>query len=278
MIEDQFLSHKNNILQKVRVADTENLALAKKVQARYEQFVASLIFPKDVAEEPIELTNVLNEYIDFIKEVEAGSSFFNWRSNFAASALPEFFYRCLVWRFEQCGITAFFSTKNSVIEATFGIDESGAMYVRHKDQDICVGVRRETFICGDQRIEFVPPAVSCEVKTNIDKNKLNGLDFSAERLKRSFPGAKYFLITETIDFSLQDNYAAGYIDEIFVLRKQVRSQARRIKAPICPDAVKSACDAIVDVVRRASHSAGHVYERLLGGKLIHSSETGTKVK
>ena len=267
-VEEQFLSHWNNILQKVRVATGTNADLARRVQARYEQFVNALQFPTDANQEPADAVRQLNEYVDFSKTVEAENSFFNWRSNFAASVIPEFFYRYAVSRFDRLGVAAFFSTKDSVVEATFSVNEAGAMHVRHKDQDLCVGVRKETLVCSGKTLVFVAPAVCCEVKTNIDINKLNGLDFSAERLKRSFPGARYFLITETIDFSLNNNYAAGFIDEVFVLRKQVRSVARRTKEPLCPDVFKATCDTIVETVILASRAAGHVYERLPAGKLI----------
>ena len=110
--------------------------------------------------------------------------------------------------------------------------------------------------------------IAMEVKTNIDINKLNGLDFSAERLKRTFPTSKYFLITETIDFSLEQNYASGSIDEIYTLRKQVRSQARREKKPLEADVFVQLQADVVEIVKKASSTMGHVYDRLDVGKLI----------
>lgn len=270
-LEDKFLNHKSNIQQKVRVATGDNIAIAGAVQERYNQFIASLVFPANQDEIPKEAVLRLNEYVDFVKLIESRHSFFNWRSNFAGSVIPEFFYRYLVSRFDAIGVRALYSTKESVVEATFSISEAGGIDLRRKDQDLCVGVRLQRLSHGENDLPFVAPAACCEVKTNIDINKLNGLDFSAERLKRSFPGANYFLITETIDFSLDDNYTAGYIDEIFVLRKQVRSVARKTKGPIQADVVKAATDAIIHGIHLASRSAGHVYERLPTGKLIRPS-------
>lgn len=269
-LEEQFLNHKSNIQQKVRVATGANVAVAAAVQARYNEYAANLVFPANQTAIPVEAVRRLNDYVDYVKIVEGENSFFNWRSNFAGSVIPEFFYRYLVARFDALGVHALYSTKESVVEATFSISEAGGIDLRRKDQDLCVGVRLQRLSSGEHEVPFVAPAACCEVKTNIDINKLNGLDFSAERLKRSFPGASYFLITETIDFSLNDNYTAGYIDEIFVLRKQVRSVARRTKEPLQADVVKAAVDAIIHVIHLASRSAGHVYDRLASGKLIRS--------
>jgi hypothetical protein len=132
-----------------------------------------------------------------------------------------------------------------------------------------VGLRRERVVHPDGEESFVVPLIAIEVKTNIDINKLNGLDFSAERLKRTFPSAKYFLATETIDFSLANNYASGSIDEIYALRKQVRSQARRIKACLKHDVFEHLVSDIVNIMQKASRHPGHVYDRLAIGKLIN---------
>ena len=76
------------------------------------------------------------------------------------------------------------------------------------------------------------------------------------------------MITETIDFSLDQNYSSGSIDEIYTLRKQVRSQARRKKKPLEVDVFVELQSDIVDIIKRASFTMGHVYDRLNVGKLI----------
>ena len=111
-------------------------------------------------------------------------------------------------------------------------------------------------------------SLKLEVKTNIDINKLNGLDFSAERLKRTFPSAHYFLVTETIDFSLNNNYAASFLDEIYVFRKQVRSAARRKKEPLQFDVFEKLLNDVISLVKQGSLAKGHVYDRLELGRLI----------
>jgi len=257
-----FLNHKMNIEQKCRVASGANIQLSSEVKKRYNQFVDGLEFPHDGTGTAGTSVDLLNQYLDYAKEIEKSHTFFNWRSNFAGSIVPEFYYRYLSSRFSDLKINPHFSTKESVVEATFSVSESGGMDVRRKDQDLSVGLRRETLRINGSDVPFVVPVVCCEMKTNIDINKLNGLDFSAERLKRSFPGATYFLITETIDFSLSNNYAAGYIDEIFVLRKQVRSAARRSKEPLQADVIQESVEEIVETVVSAAKVSGHVYDRL----------------
>lgn len=268
-----FLNHKTNIDQKCRIAEDSNVALSRKVKSRYQKFVRELEFPDDPDDPPTAAVSALNSYLDFAKEIEKRHSFFNWRSNFAGSIIPEFYYRYLSFEAERLGLDVYFSTKSSVVEATFSVTESGGIDIRRKDQDLSVGVRNETLTVNGEDIPFVVPVACCEMKTNIDINKLNGLDFSAERLKRSFPGAVYFLITETIDFSLNNNYAAGYVDEIFVLRKQVRSVARRRKEPLQEDVIKESVAAIIETVVSASSASQHVYDRIRSGRLIQFQQS-----
>ncbi|MDB4734470.1 Bpu10I family restriction endonuclease [Akkermansiaceae bacterium] len=269
-MENAFLNHKTNLEQKARIAQKENIKVSTEASERYTQFINELVFPHDSSESAEEAVSSLNSYLDFAKELEKKHSFFNWRSNYAGSIIPEFYYRYLSSRFSDLGVTSYFSTKASVVEATFSVTETGGIDIRRKDQDLSVGVRNQKITSEEEEIPFVVPVVCCEMKTNIDINKLNGLDFSAERLKRSFPGATYFLITETIDFSLSNNYAAGSIDEIFVLRKQVRSASRRSKDPLQADVIKESIEEIIETIVAASHSSKHVYDRLPSGRLIQN--------
>ena len=167
------------------------------------------------------------------------------------------------------GISPLFSTRDSIVEVSLSGGAGGGWDVRRKNQDLCIGLRRERIVrdAGDET--FVVPLIAMEVKTNIDINKLNGLDFSAERMKRTFPAARYFLVTETIDFSLSANYSSGSIDEIYALRKQMRSQARKLKRPLEHDVFEQLQADVLSLMKKASEILGHVYERLEHGRLIN---------
>jgi len=208
-------------------------------------------------------------YLDFAKEIEKEYTFFNWRSDFASSSLPEFLHRIFGIALQGGVIEPLFSTRDSIVELSLSGGTGGGWDVRRKNQDLCIGLRRETIVKDGIEESFLVPLIVIEVKTNIDINKLNGLDFSAERLKRTFPAARYILATETIDFSLNSNYASGSIDEIYNLRRQVRSQARRTKEPLKAEVFEMLLADIITIMKKASESAGHVYDRLQHGRLIN---------
>lgn len=267
--EDGLLSHRNNLLQKCRLTqNVDHLALCREIDRRYNEYLAALL-PERIASGDLgAAVAAVGSYLDFAKEVESQYSRFNWRSDFASSILPEFIYRTLGIALTAGDFPPLFSTRDSIVEVSLSGAIGGGWDVRRKNQDLCIGLRREKIVRQDGEETFLVPLIALEVKTNIDINKLNGLDYSAERLKRTFPASKYLLITETIDFSLDQNYSSGSIDEIYTLRKQVRSQARREKKPLEVDVFVELQADIVDIIKRASFTMGHVYDRLNVGKLI----------
>jgi hypothetical protein len=270
-LDNQMLSHGSNITQKIRICTEPRLkALCTEVVSKYNEFVQGIALDETLRGSFDGSVAALNKYVDFVKTIEKIDSFFNWRSDFAGSVIPEYIYRVIHARLEQDGIAALFSTRSSVVEMTLAGTAAGGWDIRRKNQDLCIGLRKEILPSEEGDIEFIVPQIAFEVKTNIDINKLNGLDFSAERLKRSFPAAKYFLVTETIDFSLSDNYSAGSIDEIYVGRRQMRSLARRAKGPLQPEVFRQLVDDVTLLMKKASMDRVHVYDRLVHGKLINA--------
>lgn len=269
--EDAFLSHRNNILQKKRIAPDEiRRNICTEIEDRYNTYLTS-IQDSDVLAGKLALSvEAVGAYLDFAKTVEKQNSFFNWRSDYASSILPEYLYRILGISLKGVGISPLFSTRDSIVEVSLSGVAGGGWDVRRKNQDLCIGLRRERIAREEGDESFVVPLIAMEVKTNIDINKLNGLDFSAERMKRTFPAARYFLVTETIDFSLSANYSSGSIDEIYVLRKQMRSQARREEKPLEHDVFSQLQADVITLMKKASESMGHVYERLERGRLINA--------
>ena len=269
VLDERFLSHGNNIRQKERIATKPaDLELCREVRRAYDRWAhvteSALEAPPDWAA----AVAALNEYVDFAKIVEKRSRMFNWRSDFAGSIIPEFLYKAFVSSFQARALSALFSTRESIVELSLSSRKGAGWHVRKKNQDLCIGLTEEEVGGSQSALRFIVPHIVFEVKTNIDINKLNGLDFSAERLKRTFPSAKYVLVTETVDFSLEDNYAAGAIDEIYVLRRQLRSASRRQKEPLKEDVIRLLVEDVTEEVAKASTVRGHVYERLEDGRLI----------
>jgi hypothetical protein len=269
MLDSKFLGHASNLAHKRRIAETPSvLKLLAEVEKEYAIFVAALKWSSCKPGWLASPVSALNSYTDIIKDIEKADSFFNWRSDFASSLLPEFLVRILYQRLSHSKISPLFSTRDSIVDVTLSGYRDGGWTVRHKNQDLCIGLRTDRILLENAELEFVVPLIAVEAKTNIDINKLNGLDFSAERLKRTFPSSRYFLVTETLDYSLKRNYS-GSIDEIYVLRKQMRHKARKSKAVYCSDVFESFAEDVHHYVAKADLSKRHVYDRLIGGRLIN---------
>ena len=268
---ESLLSHKNNIIQKKRLSQEQaHQDLCSEIEKKYADYLG-YIRPHDIVAGELGLAvDAVGEYLDFAKVVESENKRFNWRSDYASSVLPEFIYRILGVALAANGIVPIFSTRDSIVEVSLSGAAGGGWDLRKKNQDLCVGIRRERVVRPQGEELFLIPLIAMEVKTNIDINKLNGLDFSAERLKRTFPSSRYILVTETIDFSLSQNYASGSIDEIYTLRKQLRSLARKNKENLKADVFARLVEDVVDFIKKSSVASGHVYTRIENGKLINA--------
>ena len=72
-----------------------------------------------------------------------------------------------------------------------------------------------------------------------------GIETSVSDLKKTFPLCRYFVITEFPDFDIENqNYANTEIDEIYMLRKQIRGEYRKsgIAKPISIEVIRALID------------------------------------
>lgn len=266
-----FLCHQNNIQQKLIVAKKtpDKMRLCQEALKAYQRFCSLVDFEACSNMEFKSTIQALNDYVDFTKKFEKKDKMFNWRSNYAGSVIPEFLYVIIHYALKSKGFLPYFVTKKSVVEISYTGNPAHPILVRHKDQDFGLGFSKSKVSNGKGDEDFVVPSLVIEVKTNIDINKLNGLFYSAESLKKTFLTSRYILATETIDFSLDNNYASGSIDEVYVLRKQVRSQARKQKDPLCEDVFRSLLSYVYSIAEFDNKNRGHVYDRLSSGRLIN---------
>jgi hypothetical protein len=105
--------------------------------------------------------------------------------------------------------------------------KGGGMSIRAKDQDFAIS--RKIFIKASHDKNFNESVVdeaniayiAAECKTNLDKTMFQEGAATAFDVKRSVPGAKYFLICEWLDMSPISSSLTA-IDEILILRKAKR--------------------------------------------------------
>lgn len=213
----------------------------------------------------------VDEYFDllsspFIKQ-------FSHQSDFVSSVLPEVL--CSLFRRAVKEISAekflhVTAQKDIVIECNFDISGGGRIIEKRKRMDLAV-LLSGTLTFNDIKMDFKIPAVCAEIKTNIDKNMLSGIESSVETLKRTFPRVKYFAIGEYSDFEIKSqNYAATSIDEILIVRLQKRAAVRKLPSarnPLCADLLVTFIDDMKKHIETTAKPHCDLADRLLNGRL-----------
>jgi hypothetical protein len=175
--------------------------------------------------------NFFESYYSFLKEPENRK--FSHQSDFLSSLLPELLYLSYkrIIGPNQGGFEIT-TQKDITIDLSFLPYNDSSITFKPKRVDLAIIKRIEIIIEG-QNLDFSIPIIALEVKTNLDKNMISGVEYSVERLKRTFPLCKFYLVSELADFAYaKQNYAGTAIDEIIILRKQKRSEVRRNPAKI----------------------------------------------
>lgn len=210
----------------LRAAQTNALTLAApaycEVHAASKRYESGALGLRD-------FLSIFDAYYDLIKTPEVNC--FSHQSDFLSSLLPELI--CVLLRRILCEdeftgqglvVTA---QKDIFIECNFDICGGGRLIEKRKRMDVAL-LAPGALVFNGRTIDFWIPALCAEVKTNIDKNMLSGIESSVETLKRTFPRTKYYAIGEFSDFELStQNYASTGIDEILIVRHQRRSVVRR---------------------------------------------------
>ena len=154
---------------------------------------------------------------------------FSHQSDFLSSLLPEFFYRMYMkFIISRHGNLIIETQKDLTIDLSFLPYKKTSVNFKSKRVDVAILKPCELILDKKNIGEFNIPLIAVEVKTNLDKNMIAGVEYSVQRLKRTFPLCKYYLVSEFVDFAFyEQNYASSAIDEILIKRKQKRSEIRK---------------------------------------------------
>ncbi len=198
---------------------------------------------------------------------------FSHQSDFLSSLVPEFLYQLylkfVVSKFPDLKIT---TQKDIVIDMSFLPYQELPMVFKPKRVDVAI-IKTMPLKIDDTEIDFNITVVGVEVKTNLDKNMISGVEYSVDRLKKTFPLSKFYLISEFADFALEkQNYASSQIDEIIILRKQKRSEVRRdisLIKDIDIELVRSHIDEVMNYLESVIDAPESLNTRMQLGKLIN---------
>lgn len=197
---------------------------------------------------------------------------FSHQSDFSSSIFPELLYilykKFVVSQYEGLSVE---TQKDITIDVSFLPYKDHEIYCKKKRVDVAI-LKQCPLVVNGKIIDFYIPLVAVEVKTNLDKNMISGVEYSVQRLKRTFPESKYFLISEFADFDIKkQNYAGSNIDEILIARMQKRSEIRNLKNEIKGINIDLLSEHIEEInlfLRGKIHQPLKLKDRMTSGKLI----------
>lgn len=213
-----------------------------------------------------------DEYFDFIRGPAINC--FSHQSDFTSSVLPELVCALLERVRERLGASyhhlAVRAQRDVTIECCFDIAGGGRIVRKAKRMDVGM-MTQKPLVFDNIEIAFFIPVVCAEIKTNIDKNMLTGIEASVESLKRTFPRVMYYTIGEYADFDVErTSLASTHIDEVLIVRQQKRSEVRRDSAARKPLSIDVLAEFMDEVERHVRHTAADqrsLDERMRLGKL-----------
>lgn len=262
--------HSSNLLHQLRRKDKKKLSFFNELCKRYFDFRKTAQEKRFSLEEYVFKTvQSTNEYMDlFLTENP-----FSHQADFTSSIVPEMFFLIMYRLVKSQGLDLMVSAQSEVpIECMFEFRNECKLMYKTKRLDLVV-CKRTTITIDESSYEFIIPLISMEMKTNLDKNMMSGIENSVTALKKTFPHCLYFVVTELSDMATDKlNYASSDIDEIYIVRKQKRASVRKNKRE------KKDIDAslIYEIVSRCLHQLAllndkiaPIEERMQTGKLIH---------
>lgn len=272
------LIHGQNLANKLRVVkDEANRRLLVEIKERYDHWHEENMRLQGCDKKTVERrVALLNEYMNFINEPrfrkEKGNrQGFTAQSQLHSSVLEQFMY----YLFKDVPILAkagldfgrtkaytnlYFAPRNL---PAFASDPNLIVHV--KDQDFAiskaldigyryVGTQGEWNAKGPVSV----PVVTIECKTYLDKTMYEGSVATAEKIKQGNPYCLFLIATETYEVSREVDPRYSRIDQIYVLRKERRSN------PIAADVV---WDMLSFVKEHLENEWCNIEEKLKRGKL-----------
>ena len=217
--------HSTNLMHQLNKKNAKNLRLFNDVCSRYFKFRKEVSDRKteDLAEFVDRVVDKTNSYMDYFST----NNPFSHQQDFTSSIIPEMFYFIFSRIIESTKIPLVVQAQNNLpIECMFDLYGGGRLLFKNKRLDLSLCKKSKLALDGVSH-DFVIPMLAMEIKTNLDKNMLAGIENSVSALKRTFPNCMYFVVSEFADLATDKlNYASTDIDEIYIIRNQKRASVR----------------------------------------------------
>ena len=171
-------------------------------------------------------TELTEDYLNLLRN----NLFFSHQSDLISSVIPEFF--CQLYKIKLLEHNKNYSVsgqENLIIDFQLQHNKNKQILFKQKRVDVAV-FENVNLDINSNKSNIIIPIIALEVKVNLDKNMIYGIINTSESLKKLFPNSLYCLITEFADLDLNtQNFKYSDIDEIYILRKQKRSEFRHKK-------------------------------------------------
>ncbi|OYU92993.1 MAG: hypothetical protein CFE21_22085 [Bacteroidetes bacterium B1(2017)] len=274
---DKKLPHCSNLKTKAlneKTSKGKSVILTKEIVSHYLKYFQAVKKLDKVKDPEKWISEALKHFEIYYAEIKTAKfRIFSHQSDFLSSLLPEFLY-LLYDKFVISQHKDFIieTQKDLVIDLSFLPYSTSAINFKSKRVDVAI-LKPCSFKVNKEKLnDFNIALIAIEVKTNLDKNMIGGVEYSVQRLKRTFPLCKYYLISELADFAYEkQNYAASAIDEILITRKQKRSEVRRDSTklnPIDANLMFNHLKEVLHFLETAIEAPVLLSKRLKKGKLI----------
>lgn len=230
----------------------------------------------EIEEELKKKVSLLNEYKNYIASL---SKYFKHQDQLSSSIIEEFLY--LLFKDIPDLIEdlnnglLFMGQANAYLDLSFAPKNlahfvtNPGVYINQKKQDFIIYKKVScvfTTNAKDQKFELIVPAVAMECKAYIPKTMFDQAQYEAQRLKEGNPFALYIIVAEQNALSNDANLKNTKVDEIFILRKQKRTQGQAKKKPISSDVIMELYYFVKEYLKKEWFDIGKATER---GRLIN---------
>lgn len=267
--------HGNNLLHQVRVTSGKRAEIHATLSELVPAYVAltsavSLLDFSNVSGTIEPLVAALDKYLSIARSPE--HDLFVSQSDFKTSIIPEFLLRIADKYIKEHDLPFEATGQTDIpIEIAFDLKRNGLIVPRLQRVDFAIVKRVNLAADGMALRGFCVPLIGAEAKTYFDKNMITGVAYSVASLKTTFPHCVYIAIGEFADFELgADSYASSEIDEIYILRKQKRSDYRKtlVAKEIDPLLVREIISLMISTIRSHTQVHSDLKLRMPRGRLI----------
>lgn len=220
------IPHGRNLLHQLHKKEAAKEAFFERILPLYIETRTNAIIDNDLNGYVENVVEKTNQYMNCFWPPENNP--FSHQTDFVSSIIPEMLCTLFKTVIESYNANLEVSAQKDLsIECTFHASSGGTINLKNKRVDVAV-VKQCTLSLNDSFIDLPIPLLAIECKTNLDKNMLSGIEHSVGELKKTFPSCNYYVVTEYSDFDVnKTNYASSGINEMYILRRQKRSEVRR---------------------------------------------------